>query len=256
MSGRDFEAQPGGTQTRAKRAGWGARSSTHLVTPGQCSATGESAWKEARGSTSQRHPGETLEREKPKRVAVLGGSHDPIEDVDAAGGSNPLKRPGFGHEGTAFGCQGTSDWDTSSVRDPEVAVEAGSNPGSRKRGRLAERPSPSPATETLKGEPHGCCRGRQNEEPSGEARRGATRQGRRNAEGAMGRGWATRRDGDRAVSGLDPRPRSRIVPSTFVRRTLRRAGCAEGERNPMRGGAERALCAAARTELAADGRHE
>lgn len=182
MSGRDFEARRSPAETQAKRAGLGC-TRTHL-SPGQWVGDRESAWEEAHGSMGHRYPGKTLEREKLKRVAVHPGGHEPWVDVDVGGGCNPLKRPIRGCEGAAFGCQ-----TIRSIRsDREVAVEARPKDGSRTRGRSVERRGPSPATETLKSDPHERC-GRRGRTPASEAGRGEKHQGRRNVGGAMGRGW-------------------------------------------------------------------
>jgi len=90
-------------KARETRAGWSKVSNPSE--PGQYGHARGSARKEARGSTSQRHPRRTLERKKPRRVASVGGRHDPFDDIDAAGGSNPLERPMREDEGAAFGCQ-------------------------------------------------------------------------------------------------------------------------------------------------------
>lgn len=100
MVGQNFEAQHGLAKPQAK-LNEGGEGLVLDRTPGRDGGDGSSARKEAAGGSRRGHSCETLERMKPKRVSVLASRRRGSRDGDVAGGSNPLKRPAPGREGTA-----------------------------------------------------------------------------------------------------------------------------------------------------------
>lgn len=189
MASRDFEAHLERAKTRAKPFGFWV--SGIRIEPGSVRMAGESARKEAGGSTRRCRLGHTLERGKPMRDAIREDGHEHLVRIDVAGGSNPLKRHIAGCEGAAFGCQRMAGGSWKVLSN----VSGGSSGGSALRWKpqegkaQAERPGPSPATEALKGESQERC-GRRREAASREGLRGEKRQGRRRTSKAQwSRGW-------------------------------------------------------------------
>lgn len=221
-------------KTRAKKVWVGAPPTPSE--PGQPRQAGRSAREEAIGSNRHREPGQTLERRKPKKVAVSFRSASSGRDVDVAGGSNPLERPVWPWEGTALVAEGrgpigrAGDRTFASRRTfgvwPAGAEPGGSGGGPGAMWKTQEGKAGRKAASflgdgpALKGEPHERCGGG----PSGpqglnrrQASRGETRPRRRNVTGAIGWGW------DPGAWSLD---HGRCVLPAGV----------EGETNPTRGG--------------------
>jgi len=101
MAGKHFEVQLYSAITQAKNEGAGLDPALERA-PGQCGGMRESTGKEAPGSRGRGRPCKTLERGKPMGVMVRDGGTGCRTNGDVAGGSNPLKRPAPGREGTAL----------------------------------------------------------------------------------------------------------------------------------------------------------
>jgi len=101
MAGKYFAVQLYSATTQAKNEGAGLDPVLERA-PGQCGGMRKSTWEEAPGSRGHGHPGKTLERGKPMGVTVRDGGTGCRTNGDVAGGSNPLKRPAPGREGTAL----------------------------------------------------------------------------------------------------------------------------------------------------------
>lgn len=164
MDGRDYVVQHSGAKTRAKRKG--ACECRLPSAPGSVRTECTSTRQEAGGSIRHRRPEQTLERRKPMRDVVCGRGLERPARTDAAGGSNPLKRPIAGCEGAAFGCQrgARGSWKVLSLRS------GGSSGGSTPRwkpqeGKAGREASPLPGDGSSEGRIPGALRARSARKP-------------------------------------------------------------------------------------------
>lgn len=148
------------TETRETRAGWDVNV-TNPSTPGQWCPAAKACGRrlvEARAAGLRNRP---WRGENPREIRRLGGFHAVPADPTSTGGATPWSGPGEVMMALRSVAEGAELGMPTSARCPEVAAEASLDPGSRRRGRRVERHRPSPATQALKGEPHGCCGGRE-----------------------------------------------------------------------------------------------